>query len=97
MAKITKKDRRRLLIWTLLILVVGAYLSVFVYRYWSQILENNKTKLALEEKYNSLLENEQELSGEVIKLQDPEYIAKFAREKFMYSKPGELIIRLPGD
>ena len=96
-AKITKKDKRRLLIWTMLILVVGSYLGVFVYKYWSQIFDNYNEKTILEEKYQALLETEKELNGEVIKLHDPEYIAKFAREKFMYSKPGELILRLPGD
>lgn len=95
MAKITKKDKRRLTIWLLLILVVTSYLGVFAFKYWSQILDNYKAKSELETKYNAMLEAEEELSGEVVKLQDPEYVAKFAREKYMYSKPGELIIRLP--
>lgn len=31
---------------------------------------------------------------EVSKLQDPDYIARYAREKYMYSKPGEIILRM---
>ena len=94
MAKITKKDKRRLMIWSLLILIVGSYLGVFAYNYWSKILTNNQTKKSLEAKYNNLLENEKELNSEAVKLQDPDYVAKFAREKYMYSKNGELIIRI---
>ena len=29
-----------------------------------------------------------------MKLQDPEYVAKYAREKYLYSKDGELIIKI---
>ena len=94
MVKITKKDKRRVLIWSLLILVIGSYLGVFAYNYWSKILANFKNKSELEVKYNELLETEKDLNGEVVKLQDPEYLAKFARERFMYSKDGELIIRI---
>ncbi len=94
MAKVSKKDRRRLMIWSLLLLVVGSYLSVFVYNYWSKILANYDLKDNLEKQYQSLLANEKELSSEVTKLQDPNYVAKFAREKYMYSKEGEIIIRI---
>ena len=94
MKKTTKKDRRRLLIWSMMIFTISAYLGVFVYNYWSQILTNNKESAELEKKYSAMLEEEQNLSSEVIKLEDPSYIAKFAREKYMYSKPGELIIKI---
>ena len=29
------------------------------------------------------------------KLQDPDYVARYAREKYLYSKDGEIIIRIP--
>ena len=32
---------------------------------------------------------------DVEKLEDPDYIARYAREKYMYSKDGEIILRLP--
>ena len=37
------------------------------------------------------------LNQEIIKLQDPEYLARYAREKYFYSKDGELIIKLPDE
>ena len=44
--------------------------------------------------YEELLEEEASLNSEVIKLQDPEYVARYAREKFMYTKDGELILKI---
>ena len=38
------------------------------------------------------MDKEDELSDEVNKLQDPEYVAKYAREKYLYTKDGEIII-----
>ena len=32
---------------------------------------------------------------DVDKLQDPDYIARDAREKYLYSKDGEFIIKIP--
>ncbi|MDD2505643.1 MAG: septum formation initiator family protein [Bacilli bacterium] len=90
----SKKDKRRLLFYSLIILIMISYLSVFTIDYWSQILTNYKIKEELEGKYQELLANEEKLSSEATKLLDPDYVAKFAREKFMYSKDGEMIIRI---
>lgn len=92
--KITKKDKRRLFFWSLLILIIGSYLCVFTYNYWSKILANYEAKEALEKQYEELLANEKKLNSEATKLQDPDYVAKFAREKYMYTKDGEKIIRI---
>lgn len=92
--KISKKDKRRLLFWSLLVFIIISYLSVFTYNYWSKILTNYKNKETLENQYKELLSTEKKLNSEATKLQDPDYAAKFAREKFMYTKEGELIIRI---
>ena len=46
----------------------------------------------LNEKYEKLVDQEYDLSGQVNKLQDPEYVAKYAREKYLYTSEGEKII-----
>ena len=60
-----------------------------------RLIAQNKSET---EKYNrlyeTLLEEEASLNSEVIKLQDPEYVARYAREKFMYTKDGELILKI---
>ena len=47
--------------------------------------------------YFTLKDEEDKLNSDIKKLKDPEYVARYAREKYMYSKDGELIIRLPDD
>ncbi|MDD4187493.1 MAG: septum formation initiator family protein [Bacilli bacterium] len=95
MSKISKKDKRRFLFWSLLILIIVSYLGVFTYNYWSKILANYQEREILEKDYENLLSTEKKLSSEATKLLDPEYVAKFAREKYMYTKDGEKIIRIP--
>ena len=76
---------------------IVALLSFFGYKmyyYWPRIFTNYKDKVELENQYMTLLEEEETLSGNILKLQDPDYIAGFAREKYLYSKNGELIIRI---
>ena len=94
MAKRTKKEKRRVLVGLLVISIMTSYLSVFVYNYWSKILQNKSEKIKLEQQYEALLKEESELSNEIIKMSDPEYIAKYAREKYGYSKNDELIIKV---
>ena len=97
MKKITKKDKRRILIWMLVIVIIASYLGVFSFNYWSQIYANRKEKIKLENDYTSLLEKEELLKSQITKLQDPEYVMEYAREKYMLSKDGEIIIKVPED
>lgn len=87
-----KKYRLRLLIYLGILISIGAVLSLSCFSTWKQIANNRKTKNELEDKYSELLENEESLEGQVVKLQDPEYVAKYAREKYLFTKDGELII-----
>ncbi len=97
MGKITKKAKRRFLIWSLLIVIIISYLAVFSIHYWTQILANKKEKAKLEVEYNELLRTEQDLKSQITKLQNPDYAAEYAREKFMLSKDGEVNIKLPDE
>lgn len=94
MKKVTKKDRRRI---TVLIIIFIPLLTLFVsnmFSYWSQIYNNIKEKKELENLYKEILEEEETLKSEIVKLQDDEYVARYAREKFLYSKDGEIIIKI---
>ena len=59
-----------------------------------KIYNNKKEKERLESVYTSLLNDEANLEDDVKKLQDPEYVAKYAREKYLYTKEGEYVIDL---
>ena len=64
---------------------------------WKTVVNNKLQTKELTEEYTSLLEDGDSLESEVNKLQDDDYLARYAREKFFYSKDGELIIRIPED
>ena len=51
--------------------------------------------VVLEKQLTELKNDEAALKVNVEKLQDPDYIARYAREKYLYSKDGEFIIRIP--
>ena len=40
------------------------------------------------------LHEEEVLNDEISRLEDPEYLAKYAREKYLYSKKDEIIIKI---
>lgn len=41
-----------------------------------------------------LKENEELLKTEIVKLKDPDYLARYAREHYMYSKDGEYVLKI---
>ena len=57
--------------------------------------EKKKEKKEYTTKLEKLKDKEDELNNTVTKLQDPDYVARYAREKYLYSKDGEIIIRIP--
>ncbi len=60
---------------------------------WLKIMANKKEVALLQDNYEQLLDNEEALKAEVQKLQNPEYVERYAKEKFLYTKDNEIIIR----
>ncbi len=92
--KKTRKEKKRLILITLVIIGLIGSLFSSVSRDWVEILQNNKKADELAAKYDDLLKEEEKLKSEVIKLQDSDYVARYAKEKYLYSTDGETIIRL---
>ena len=92
--KKSKKSKWRIRIYLLTIIGLLSFLTYKMTNYWPKIYKNYQKKQELQIKYEELLEEEDTLSGDINKLQDPDYIARFAREKYLYSKNGEIIIRI---
>ena len=92
--KKNKKSKRRLAIFGTLSLIVIGY-SIFNLCYYSyKIAVLERSKKELETQLTTLKEQEDKLSNDIQKLKDPEYIAKYARENYMYSKDGEYILKI---
>ncbi|MCI8588025.1 MAG: septum formation initiator family protein [Bacilli bacterium] len=90
-----KKDCTRLILFIPCCFFVIGTVSVLIGNYWVQIADKYKEKEALKSKMVTLREKEAELKVDVEKLENPDYIARYAREKYMYSKEGEIILRIP--
>lgn len=89
-----KKNKVRKLVFipiALLIIMVFSY-QVITYMYNSYTLKEEAKNLKQE--ISNLKEKEKILQSEINRLQDPEYIARYARENYLYSKDGEYIIKL---
>ena len=61
---------------------------------WKEIYNKKEEKKELSSKLVTLKDEEKALKVEANKLNDPAYIAKYAREKFYYSAKDEYIIRI---
>jgi len=79
-------------------ILFGSVISMLSYKFFYNIKQINdikEEKISLNNKLSELKDEEKILESDIQKLKDPSYVAKYAREKYLYSKDGELIIRLP--
>ena len=58
------------------------------------ISDMNAKKVELNNQIADLGKEKEILENDILKLEDPDYIAKYVREKYFYSKEGELILRI---
>lgn len=93
--KKAKKGILRFFVFGISCITLSTLILMSFSRIWSQIYNKYQEKKELEGKLVSLREEEQKLSMDVEKMQDPEYVARYLREKYFYSKDGEYIIRIP--
>lgn len=95
MAKKRSKKRKRLFSLVLISLAIIGFTTFTIGKYWVEIYAKYSEKKELEKEYVSLKEKEAQLRVDANKLQDPDYIARYAREKYLYSKDGEFILKIP--
>ena len=92
-----KKRVLRFLFFVVPSLVITIYFFSYAFDMSLEIASKYDEKEELEKNLDELKEKEQELSTDVLKLQDPEYVARYLREKYYYSKDNEYIIKLPNE
>lgn len=93
--KKTKKQFIRFIFFGISSFVFLIYFFNLVFEMTTQIKSKYKEKDELNLELIDLKEQEEKLSTDVLKLQDPEYVARYLREKYYYSKENEFIIKLP--
>jgi len=92
--EISAQAKRRMLLFAPFCLFFMAYFAVSIVSYTYDVYRLQQEKNKLDLKYSNLQEISEELKVEITKLHDPEYLARFAREQYLYSKDGELIIKI---
>ncbi len=89
------KARRRILFLGLGSMVIIFAMTFTIGKYWIEIFDKYQEKKVLDDELTRLKEKEEELKVDANKLQNPDYIARYAREKYLYSKDGEYILQIP--
>ena len=97
MAKRRKKKKLGPVLLLCISFAVIIFTTFTIFRYWTMIYSKYQEKGELKKELASLKDKEEELTSDVNKLQDSDYIARYAREKYYYSKDGELILKIPLD
>ncbi len=92
--KYSKKTKGRIIIVFLFFVSIILTLSFTLFNNLKQINDIRQEKNSLNKEKSELLEVQASLESDIEKLSDDDYIARYAREKFSYSKPGELILRI---
>ena len=94
MYKLTAKERRKLVLKTFLCVFIIGLSIILSMGNLIKIKEKTDEKEILTKKLQELEEEEVILTDDVEKLKNPEYAARYAREKYLYSKMDEIILKL---
>ena len=94
MKKIGQKTKFRVTFLLLGLIISSVFFVSQFFSYITQIMKTNQEINDLEITYNDKLHEEEVLNDEISRLEDPEYLAKYAREKYLYSKKDEIIIKI---
>ena len=93
MHKKSKKEKKRIVLILLTIITLLSFLVASVYKDWQQIMANKRLARELDNKYAYLKENEEKLNTEIARLSENEGLINYARENFLLSTEGDLIIK----
>lgn len=90
-----KKKTLRFLVFGIACILICTAILISLTKMWINIYGKYQEQDELNKLLVQLKEEEQKLNLDVDRLQDPEYIARYLREKYLYSKDNEYIIRIP--
>ena len=92
--RITKASKRRLTIFGTVSVIAIVYFCVSLICSCYSIYDLTKKKQELDNLYVQLQEKAIELNLDIEKLNDPKYLADYARENYLYSKEDEYILQI---
>ena len=93
-----KRRRLKLKVRTLLTFIIAivlfGYVSFSVINYSISKKKFEAEEIELQNKLYALKDKETDLNQEISKLKDDDYLARYAREEYLYSKDGEYVIKI---
>lgn len=92
--KVTKHSKRRLVILVPLSIFVIIFCVFTIATMSYNIYSLTKEKNSLDNDLTDLKKSAKELKTEITKLQDKDYVARYARENYLYTKDGEYVIKI---
>lgn len=92
--RLTRKERRRIVLTSIFCFFIISLSVISSVNNIAKIGEKRQEKKELTKRLEELEEEETTLSDDVEKLKNPEYAARYAREKYLYSKNGEKILKI---
>ncbi len=92
--KMTKTAKRRLTVITPIVFLAIGYCAFTLITTAISIYKLNNEEASLKEELNNLKGESKELKTEINKLQDPDYVARYARENYLYTRDGEYVIKV---
>lgn len=91
---VKKKAKRRLMVFGTISCCMIAYFIFSSTVAMMKITQLSNERKSLQAELASLKQEEVDLNVEIQKLKDLDYLARYARENYLYSKDGEYIIKL---
>ncbi len=91
--KISKPTKRRLTILMPIVFLALGYLLFTISTTAYQLYKLHHEEAELKQELKSLKGDSDNLKNEITKLQDKDYVARYARENYLYTKDGEYVIK----
>ncbi|MDC0706331.1 MULTISPECIES: FtsB family cell division protein [Priestia] len=88
---------RRLTVFGVLALIIGGLMVSALITQTSAIENKKSEKVKLEQQLTKLQSKQKQLKGEIVKLNDDDYIKKIARRDYFLSEDGEIIFNVKKD
>lgn len=86
---------RRLGFFALLVVVVLSWLTMTMFSQKNALAAKEQQKIEAKQELVDILEEQEMLKSQIVKLNDDEYIAKLARKEYFLSDEGEIIFSIP--
>ena len=91
--KVSKKAKRRLIVFGPIAIFIIVYCAFTLVTTGMDLYKLKSEEKELTEKFSTLKSDASDLKTEITKLQDKDYVARYARENYLYTKNGEYVIK----